>query len=164
MNIDRKHLITGGLLAFVAVTAVTIGVKETRHARAVATAEAVRALPAKAPAEQPATIIVTYFHTNARCMSCLKIEDLTNATMTTRFADPIAQKRVVWRVVNVDEPENSHFLKDYGLYTKSVVVSEVKSGKEVRWKNLEQVWPLLNEPASFQDYVEREVRAFLGTA
>ncbi len=222
MSIEKKHLVTGALLAFVAVTAVTIGVKETRHARAVAAVEVARvaeppkpsagsvpvppaeevpvapaeatpfpkspavppvAVAAKAPparppapkdaapavaapppAEPPATIVVTYFRATARCMSCLKIEDLTNATMTTRFAGPIAEKRVVWRVLNVDEPENNHFVKEYGLYTKSVVVSEVKNGREVRWKNLDQVWQLLGDPEAFQGYVEREVKAFLPKA
>ena len=84
--------------------------------------------------------------------------------MTTRFAGPIAEKRVVWRTLNVDEPENNHFVKDYGLYTKSVVVSEVQDGREVRWKNLDQVWKLLGDPAAFQGYVEREVQAFLEKA
>jgi hypothetical protein len=215
MTIDRKHLVSGVLLAFVAVTAGTLAVKETRRARAVAAAEAVQtagpqpappavsepnaasaasgtpgsheavtaarppvspkatggAIPAaKAtaptavgarPETEPATIYVTYFHTTARCVSCLKIEDLTNATMSASFAGPIAEKRVVWRVVNVDVPENNHYVKDYSLYTKSVVVSEVKNGREIRWKNLEQVWQLLRDPEAFRGYVEREVRAFL---
>ena len=192
---SRKSLVTGVLLTFVAFTAVTLGVKETRHARAVAAVEAARvtspqpalrvaaapaataaahpappapkaATPAAAlrPASKPSTILVTYFHATARCMSCLKIEDLTNATMTTRFAGPIADKRVVWRVVNIDEPGNNHFVKDYGLYTKSVVVSEVREGREVRWKNLDQVWQLLGDSAAFQSYVEREVQAFLEKA
>ncbi len=123
-----------------------------------------RPAPAPAPVVPPATVFVTYFHTTARCASCLKIEDLTNATMTTRFAGPIAEKRIVWRSLNLDEPANNHFVKDYGLYTKSVVVSEVKEGREVRWKNLDQVWQLLGDPAGFQGYVEREVQAFLDKA
>lgn len=220
MSIDRKHLVSGVLLAFVAVTGVTLAVKETRHARAVAAAEASRppesaapapapepipavaveaplttqqpkpaaapaaapvtraaaarpkapepvatVVPAAAPAPAPpVTVFVTYFHTTARCASCLKIEDLTNATMTTRFAGPIAEKRIVWRSLNLDEPANNHFVKDYSLYTKSVVVSEVKEGREVRWKNLDQVWQLLGDPAGFQGYVEREVQAFLDKA
>ncbi len=171
MSIGKRHLVTGALLAFVAVTGVTLAVKETRHARAVAAADAVRpagpapsAVKAPAPRPEPSTIYVTYFHATARCLSCLKIEELTNATMTTRFAGPIAEKRVVWRLVNVDEPKHAHYVKDYGLFTKSVVVSEVKAGKEVRWKNLDQVWPLLRDPEAFQSYVEKEVRAFLETA
>ncbi len=163
MSIGKKHLVTGALLAFVAVAGVTLAVKETRHARAVAAA-AGQADPATPPAPEASTIFVTYFHATARCASCLNIEDLTNATMTMRFAGPIAEKRIVWRLVNVDEPEHAHFVKDYGLFTKSVVVSEVKAGKEVRWKNLEQVWPLLRDPEGFQAYVEREVRAWLEKA
>ena len=185
MSIDRKHLVTGALLAFVAVTAVTFGIKEARHARAVAAIEATRmaeppapsvaavpvqtaeptavamAVVAPPPTEPAATVVVTYFRATARCTSCLKIEDLTNATMTSRFAGPIAEKRIVWRVLNLDEPEYNHFVKDYGLFTKSVVVSEVKNGKEVRWKNLDQIWQLLGDPAAFQGYVEKEVQAFL---
>lgn len=169
MRIEKKHLVTGALLAFVAITAVTLAVKETGHARAVAAAEATpvrRAVVAEAPApvEPPATVVVTYFHTTARCTSCLKIEDLTNAAMTTRFAAPIADKRIVWRSVNLDEPENNHFAKDYGLFTKSVVVSAVREGREMRWKNLDQVWKLLDDPESFQSYVEKEVQGFLDPA
>ena len=222
MSIEKRHLVTGALLAFVAVTGVTLAVKETRHARNVAAADAARPAepapsaavaeppvnpaaatpaetvpatevapaaaapvaaapsapsaatprpapqaaiaPAPPPAPEPSTIYVTYFHATARCASCLKIEDLTNATMTLRFAGPIAEKRIVWRLVNVDEPEYAHYVKDYGLFTKSVVVSEVKAGKEVRWKNLDQVWHLLRDPEGFQAYVEREVRAYLETA
>lgn len=164
MSIEKKHLVTGALLAFVAVTGVTFAVKEVRHARAGGDSAAAPASTPGPPTSDASTVYVTYFHTTARCASCLKIEDLTNATMTTRFAGPIAEKRIVWRLVNVDEPVHAHFVKDYGLYTKSVVVSEVKDGKEVRWKNLDQVWHLLGNPGSFQDYVEREVQAFLGTA
>ncbi len=167
MRIEKKHLVTGALLAFVAVTGITLAVKETAHARAVAEAGSA-AVPAEAartaPAEKPATVFVTYFHTTARCVSCLKIEDLTNATMVERFAAPIAEKRVVWRSVNIDEPANAHYAKDYALHTKSVVVSEVKGGSEVRWKNLDRVWHLLGDPESFQAYVEREVRAYLERA
>lgn len=238
MRFEKKHLVTGALLAFVAVTGVTLALKETAHARAVAEAEAsqpavapleasaapapeahvpaVEAVPADAipapepaaawagaappsakpavaparpempaapiaarpeapkpaaptvaaavPAEPPTTVFVTYFHTTARCVSCIKIENLTELTMTTRLSGPVAEKRVVFRSVNIDEPANAHFVKDYSLYTKSVVVSEVKGGFEVRWKNLDRVWHLLNDSEAFQSYVEREVQAFLEKA
>jgi hypothetical protein len=66
--------------------------------------------------------------------------------------------------VNLDEPENAHFAKDYSLHTKSVIVSELKGGREIRWKNLEKVWPLLGDQPAFEQYVEKEVRAFLEPA
>lgn len=160
MRLEPRRLAAGALLSFVAVTGATLAVKETRRSRALAAAEGASHRPAAAAT----AVVVTYFHTTARCASCLRIEDLTDATMTTRFAVPIAEKRVLWRSLNLDEPANAHFAKDYGLYTKSVIVSEVRGGREVRWKNLDQVWTLLGDPAAFQNYVEREVRAFLETA
>jgi hypothetical protein len=166
MSDGRRRVVTLALLAFVAVTGVTLALKEVRRSRAVTAAELTRrsaAAPA-IPAGSPATVVVTYFHTTTRCVSCLKIEDLTDATVTTRFAGPIAEKRLLWRSLNLDDPGNGHFAKDYGLYTKSVVVSEVRDGREVRWKNLDQVWNLLGDPAAFQAYVEREVQAFLEKA
>ncbi len=165
MSIEKRHLVTGALLAFVVVTGVTVAVEETRRARVVDAADAARAAdPSPSPLARPSTIYVTYLHTTARCASCLKIEDLTNATMTTRFAGPIAEKRIVWRLVNLDEPEHAHDAKDDGLYTTSVVVTEVKDGREVRWKDLDQVWQLLGDPSAFQSDVEREVQAFLRKA
>lgn len=164
MKIQRRSLVTAALLAFVAVTAITLAVKETRHARAVAAADSVRPAKAPAPTAGASTIVVTYFHTTARCPSCLRIEDLTSLTVTSDFAVPLAEKRLVWRTVNIDEPQNAHYAKDYGLHTKSVVVSEVKAGREVRWKNLEQVWPLLKDQDAFTRYVRDEIRAFLEPA
>jgi hypothetical protein len=116
------------------------------------------------PVESASTIVVTYFHTTARCSSCLKIENLTFLTVTNKLAAPLAEKRLVWRTVNLDEPENAHFAKDYSLHTKSVIVSELKGGREIRWKNLEKVWPLLGDQPAFEQYVEKEVRAFLEPA
>ena len=63
--------------------------------------------------------------------------------------------------VNVEVKGNEHFVKDYELYTKSVVLSETKNGKEVRWKNLDKVWTLLGDEAAFKKYVRDEVSAYL---
>ncbi len=136
------------------------------HSSAPATAVAAVA-EVQSPQPQPgaaSTIVVSYFHTTARCASCLRIEDLTAHTVTTRFGVALAGKRLVWRTVNIDEPENAHFAKDYSLHTKSVVVSEMKDGREVRWKNLDQVWPLLRDQEAFTQYVEKEIKAFLEPA
>jgi len=37
----------------------------------------------------------------------------------------------------------------------------MKSGKQKRWKNLEQVWNLLNDKDEFVSYVCKEVNAWL---
>ena len=69
--------------------------------------------------------------------------------------------KVVWRLVNLDEPANTHYIEDYQLYSKSVIVSDVRDGEEVRWKNLMKVWQLTNDKAAFIRYVQDEVRDYL---
>ena len=62
------------------------------------------------------------------------------------------------RVVNVDEDEHKHFVKDYELVTRSVVL--VDAGDAARWKNLPRVWQLVRDKEKFLEYVREETRQF----
>ena len=116
--------------------------------------------PAAAPA--PAHVVrVYYFHGNARCVSCRKIEALAGESVRAAFADEMKQGKVEWLVVNVEAPSNKHFIQDYKLYTKSLVVVDLVEGTQVRWKNLERIWELLREDEAFRQYVQGEVRSYL---
>ena len=53
------------------------------------------------------------------------------------FADELASGRLAWRVVNIDEPENKHFVQDFELVTKSLVLVEYQDGKVTRCENLQ---------------------------
>ena len=118
----------------------------------------------------PATPVITdrdhvvrvyYFHGNARCVSCRKIEALAGESVRAAFADEMKQGKVEWLVVNVEEPANKHFIQDYKLYTKSLVVVDLVEGTQVRWKNLERIWELLREDEAFRQYVQGEVTSYL---
>lgn len=118
--------------------------------------------PAGAPNETSRSkVVVYYLHTTARCPSCLKIEAYTAAEVTGPLAGPLAAGKLEWQVLNVEEPQNEHFVDDYKLFTKSVVVSEVVNGKEIRWKRLDKVWDYLGDQQAFMKYVDDEVRAYL---
>jgi len=105
--------------------------------------------------------IATYFLTNVRCPSCLTIERLTKETIQTEFADQLDANLLEWRTINIDGEGNFHFVKDYNLYTKSVIISEMSEGKEIRWKNLPKVWELLGNEAKFSRYLKDEITAFM---
>ena len=107
------------------------------------------------------TINVYYFHGTARCPSCKTIEELTNFAITDGFKKDLESGRLEFKAVNVETPENQHFIKDYQLYTKSVIVSEMVEGKETRWKNLEKIWQLFMKEKAFTMYVQQEVAAYL---
>lgn len=106
-------------------------------------------------------VIVYYFHGTKRCISCMTIERFTRESVEANFAKEIKSGKVEFRSINVDEPENIHYAKDYKLYTRSVIISDVTQGKEKRWKNLQKVWELIRQENDFKTYVKNETIAYL---
>jgi hypothetical protein len=66
--------------------------------------------------------------------------------------------------VNAEERGNEHFTQDYQLYTKSLILSLVKDGKEIKSKNLTKIWDYVRNKQKFFDYVNEEVNNFLKEA
>lgn len=121
-----------------------------------------QASPTTEPQKQDAVkVIVYYFHGTSRCPSCLTIEELTREAVIEAFDKDLKNGLVEWKPINVEEPEHRHFIKDYQLYTKSVIVSKIIEGKEQRWKNLPKVWELLHQEKAFKDYVKKEIADYL---
>ena len=109
------------------------------------------------PAAPDANVdIVYYFMTTQRCSSCMKIEAFTKETVNTAYGEALKKGSMVWRMVDVDQPVNRHFIKEYQLYTKSVVLVKIRNGKEVGWKNLDKVWVLLGNKTAFQELATRK--------
>ncbi len=106
--------------------------------------------------------IVYYFMTSQRCPSCMKIEAFTKEALDNDYASALNKGELDWRIIEVDNRANIHFVKKYELVTKSVVLSKVRDGKEVEWRNLDQVWQLLDDKDQFENYVTTEVSDFFG--
>jgi len=113
-----------------------------------------------APAQATTILRVYYFHRTIRCPSCEKIEALAQKAVEDGFAGELATGKMQWRIINIDEPQNKHFEDDYRLQMQSVIVSEIRGGKETRWKNLEKVWDMLDDDTGFIRYVQDEIRAY----
>ena len=107
-----------------------------------------------------APLVVYYFHGNMRCATCGKFERLTREVVEDQFRQEVADGAVRLDVVNVDLPENGHFVEDFGLTTKSVVLSF--RGKS---RNLDRIWTVIRQgDDAFREYVSGEIRAMLGEA
>ncbi len=106
--------------------------------------------------------IAYYFHGTDRCPSCTKIEKWSYEAMKNSFPKALKQGRLLWKPVNIDKPENRHFIKEYGLFTKSLIITEVKGEKQTKWKNMDKVWQLLRDQEKFSAYVTQEVKKYLG--
>ncbi|MBU1888437.1 MAG: hypothetical protein KKB46_04505 [Candidatus Omnitrophica bacterium] len=107
---------------------------------------------------------VYYFRSNFRCSNCYKIEEYIKEAVEKYFQDKLVSGRIVYRVINIDEKENAHFVDDYQLYTKSVVLSKLENGIEIEYKNLQKIWAYLNDKEKFHNYIKEEVYNFFNEA
>jgi hypothetical protein len=106
-------------------------------------------------------VIAYYFHGNYRCVSCTKIEKYSRDAISKYFDKEIKEGFLTFKAVNTDLSENKHYLQDYQLYTKSLVLISVKANKTLKWKNLDKVWRHLNNQNDFYNYVQTETKKFL---
>ena len=108
-----------------------------------------------------AKVIAYYFHGSFRCVTCTNMEKYSQEAIEENFKDEIASSKLEFKAVNVEEKGNEHFVNDYQLYTKSLILSMVKDGKEVKSKNLDKIWQLARNKQKFIDYIVSELSAFM---
>ncbi len=106
-------------------------------------------------------VVAYYFYGDVRCATCRKLEAYSNEAITLGFDGEIESGDLVWRAVNIDGEENAHFVDDFQLVTKAVVLVEYRGGRVVRWENLDKIWTLVRNKENFVDYVQTSTREFL---
>ena len=115
-----------------------------------------------AAGEKPADkVIAYYFHGSFRCVTCNTMEKYSREAIEKNFKDALASGKIEFKEINVEDRGNEHFVNDYQLYTKSLVLSLVKDGKETRSKNLDKIWEYARNKQKFIDYVASEINEFL---
>lgn len=105
-----------------------------------------------------------YFHGSFRCPTCTAMEKYSKDVIDGNFKEALQSGRVEFKAINVEERENEHFVNDYKLYAKSLILSLVKNGKEIKSKNLNKIWEYAHNKQKFSDYVSKEVADFLKEA
>jgi hypothetical protein len=140
-----------------AIAALVVGSAAPAVAGAVE-AEASESTAAAAPENG---LVAYYFHGNKRCSTCRKLEAYSEEAITGGFASQLENGELEWLVVNTDEKANAHFVTDFELVTKSVVLVEYRNGEVVRFKNLKLVWQLVGDRDGFIRYVRDETAGFI---
>lgn len=102
-----------------------------------------------------------YFHGSFRCVTCTNMEKYSREAIEKNFKDALTSGRLEFKAINVEEKDNEHFINDYQLYTKSLILSLVKDGKEVKSKNLDKIWQLVRNKQKFLSYVISELNEFM---
>ncbi len=154
---NLRHVSKYALLAFVAASLAYWGYTEVRGG-----SPAGEAAPASSGAAATRKVTAYYFHGKVRCQSCVNIERFSREAINEGFPNELAGGLLEFRDVVVQEPGNEHYMDDYQLSSWALVLVEYRNGKQTRWKNVDKVWEyVLGDPASFHDYVKKEVRDFL---
>ena len=104
-----------------------------------------------------AMVIAYYFHRTMRCPTCLSIEKQAHEAVEIGFSEEIEAGTLEWRAINIEEEGNEHFEDDFELVSSSLVLVEMQGDDVTKWKNLERVWELVDDPFGFQEYVWSEL-------
>jgi hypothetical protein len=113
---------------------------------------------------QNSKVIAYYFHGTFRCSTCQTIEKYSHDAIYQYFPKELSTGKLEFKAVNVEEGETRHYIKDYKLFSKSLIIALYKDDKEVKWKNLKEVWIHAGDKEKFYQYVKDEVEGFLKEA
>lgn len=153
---NAKNLIAVALLVFVAAAVVILVKRELREPTADATDSVAEQQPHNA-------LVVYYFHGTTRCPTCRNIEEYSHEAVRAGFPKELADEKVLWKVVNYEQPANSHFAKAYEIIAPTVVLVRNIDGKVTDWRNLSRVWELVGDQDAFTQYIQEETRSMLGS-
>lgn len=94
------------------------------------------------------SLTVFYFHGRQRCMTCNSME-----RMVHEVADK--QPSVEVKAVNLDESANEHYIADFGLTMRTVVLQHGS-----RFSVLDKCWNLAHDETAFKDYISKSIADF----
>ncbi|GMW03356.1 MAG: hypothetical protein AMXMBFR84_44900 [Candidatus Hydrogenedentota bacterium] len=103
-------------------------------------------------------LIVYYFSQGKECITCEHIPQYARETLETHFAAELKSGVIVWREIDVDNPANEHYIDQYGLFTKSIVLEQVMDSQPIQWENLDRVWDYVYDKERFVEYMRAAIR------
>jgi hypothetical protein len=106
-------------------------------------------------------VVAYLFHSTHRCTSCNLIEDFTTKTLNEYFSSELQKKKLEFISIDVDQPQNRHYIKDYQLFTISLVIALYDGDKQEKWQNLDKVWDYLNDQEKFSQYIMTSIKSYL---
>lgn len=118
---------------------------------------------AKVPAAET-ELVVYYMDMGKDCTTCLNLESYTREALDTYYAAELASGQIQWRTADLDDPANAHFVDEFRLYTKSVVLVRFEGGAQTRFDSLSRIWELVYDKEAYIAYIRDEVKGFLDAA
>ncbi|WOT04713.1 nitrophenyl compound nitroreductase subunit ArsF family protein [Shewanella youngdeokensis] len=103
---------------------------------------------------------VYYFHGNARCNTCKRIEKYTVEALEQAYSEQMTQGQIKLNIINLETAENVHFIQDFQLTSRSVVIQIEQDGEPAQYRRLDRVWELVKKHQAFNDYIYEQIHSF----
>jgi hypothetical protein len=120
-------------------------------------------VPAYASDDTDHVVKVYNFHRRFRCPECVKTEYIVHKALKRYFSYELESGEITWQVIDVSIKRNQHYLADYGFIYNTVIVVDERSGKDVRFKNLEKIYDIMEDEEASVEFVRREVEEYLSS-
>lgn len=103
---------------------------------------------------------VYFFHGTTRCFTCLRMSSLLGEALQQNFPTLLDSGALQWRPINVDLPENEHYVRQFGISEHEVVLVKYRKGKQVHWRKLNELWKSVENRKALFNQVKESVEAF----
>ena len=102
-------------------------------------------IPSQVEADNSAELV--YFTFGKRCPTCRRME---------QWSRDVAKDMGITFVQEEADAEQVNF---YGLTTKSLILRDVRGGKE--WENLSRIWELNRDETAYKQYVREQISTYI---
>ncbi len=106
-------------------------------------------------------VIAYYFHGNTRCKTCLTIEMYALEAIETGFPEALKEGNIEFLSVNLETAENEHFIDDFQLAARTIVLQRVVGGELKDYLDLHRVWELVGNKEAYIAYIQEETGKFM---
>jgi hypothetical protein len=103
---------------------------------------------------------VVYFHRTQRCYSCQYAGDTTKYATETYFAQELANGKMVFKTLNLQDQANAEIVKKYGAYTSSLFINQIKGGTD-HIDAVTDIWLLIGKDEAFVNLVKSKIESAL---
>jgi hypothetical protein len=107
------------------------------------------------------TVIAYYFHPTIRCIACITVESIAAETIEEAFREQLADGRLVWMRINIDEKHSEDYEKQFEVSGSALVITKLDDGNNMQYKKLTKVWELLSQPQALSEYIKNEINEYL---
>jgi len=104
---------------------------------------------------------VFMFHSTQRCPTCIKIGQLTKATIEERFSEQLKSGKINFREINIDLPENKILAEKFQAGGSALFINAITNGKDNIKEDI-NVWRLVSNEQRFITYFEDKIKKLIG--